>query len=84
VPTNTPRPATCAPRLLRRLNAAEYLALGPTLFDEMVADGRLPKPRQVSAGRVAWDVRELDAAVDDMPKVGEGPGASNTWGDFLK
>lgn len=76
----TALPATCLPRLLTRLGAAAYVSVSATIFDEMVADGRMPKPRQVTQRRIAWDVRELDAAVDEMPPVGEA--GADTWGDF--
>jgi predicted DNA-binding transcriptional regulator AlpA len=31
----------------------------------MVKDGRMPQPIHINA-RVVWDVRELDAAFDDL------------------
>lgn len=73
-------PPSLAPRLVTRLAAAAYVSVSPTLFDEMVAGGRMPKARQVSKGRIAWDVRELDAAVDEMPKAGDA--IADTWGDL--
>jgi predicted DNA-binding transcriptional regulator AlpA len=35
--------------------------VSPWLFDEMVADGRMPKPIRINA-RVLWDRLQLDAA----------------------
>lgn len=78
------RPPTLTPtkpvRLLKRVDAAAYVSVSPTTFDLMVADERMPKPRQVHGTRIAWDVRELDAAVDDLPVVGEA--SPDTWGDL--
>jgi predicted DNA-binding transcriptional regulator AlpA len=40
-----------------------------TKFDELVGDGRMPKPKRID-GRVVWDRIELDeafAALDDEP-----------------
>jgi predicted DNA-binding transcriptional regulator AlpA len=33
----------------------------------MVKDGTMPKPRRLGGRRKAWDVRALDAAVDNLP-----------------
>ena len=69
-------PIPLAPRLVRRINAAAYIGTSPTKFDELVRDGRMPRPKRID-GRVVWDVRELDAAVDDLPSDGEP--ADNPW-----
>jgi predicted DNA-binding transcriptional regulator AlpA len=37
------------PRGLSRVQAAAYVGISPTLFDEMVADGRMPKPVRINA-----------------------------------
>ena len=60
-------PPTLAPRLISREAAAAYVNVSPTTFDEMVKDGTMPKPRRLSGRRKAWDVRALDAAIDDLP-----------------
>jgi len=43
-----------APRGMSRDEAARYIGVGATKFDEMVSDGRMPKPKRVD-GRVIWD-----------------------------
>jgi predicted DNA-binding transcriptional regulator AlpA len=58
------------PRGLSRDDAARYLGLGATLFDQLVADGRLPQPRKVNT-RVVWDRHELDLAFADLPRRDE-------------
>jgi excisionase family DNA binding protein len=50
---------------MSRDEAARYIGVGPTKFDEMVADGRMPKPKRVD-GRVIWDRLRLDAAFSDL------------------
>jgi predicted DNA-binding transcriptional regulator AlpA len=55
-----------APRGLSRDDAARYVGVGPTKFDEMVADGRMPRPKRVD-GRVVWDRLKVDAAFSDLP-----------------
>jgi predicted DNA-binding transcriptional regulator AlpA len=53
------------PRLMRRSRAARYCDISETKFDELVADGRLPKATRVD-GMVLWDRRALDASIDDL------------------
>lgn len=66
------------PRLIGRFEAAAYISVSPTKFDEMVKEGRMPCARRLSERRIAWDVRELDAAVDDLPS--DGPSSDDrTW-----
>ena len=55
------------PRGLNREEAARYVGVGATKFDEMVADGRMPRPKRVD-GRVIWDRLKLDAAFTDLPE----------------
>ena len=61
-------------RGLNREAAAAYVGVGTTKFDELVADGRMPKPKRID-GRRVWDVRALDLAFDDLP----GDDARNPW-----
>ena len=63
-----------ATRGLCREAAAEYVGVGTTKFDEMVRDGRMPKPRQIDARRI-WDRNALDAAFEALPTEAEG----NPW-----
>jgi excisionase family DNA binding protein len=58
-----------APRGLSREEAARYVGVGTTKFDEMVHDRRMPKPKRVD-GRVLWDRLALDAAFSDLPEEG--------------
>jgi predicted DNA-binding transcriptional regulator AlpA len=55
------------PRLINREAAAAYVCLSPNTFDEMVKDGRMPRPRRLAGRRKAWDVRALDQAIDNLP-----------------
>ena len=54
-------PSSLPPRGLSRVQAAAYLGISPSLFDEMVADGRMPKPVRINA-RTVWDRLKLDEA----------------------
>lgn len=54
-------PPSLPPRGLSRVQAAAYVGISPTLFDEMVADGRMPNPVRINA-RTVWDRVKLDVA----------------------
>jgi predicted DNA-binding transcriptional regulator AlpA len=62
-------PHNLPPRGLSRVQAAEYVGISPTLFDEMVKDGRMPRPKRINS-RVVWDVRQLDMAFSALPNDG--------------
>ena len=64
-----------------RFWAAAYISVAAGTFDKMVADGRMPRAKRLSEGRVAWDVRALDAAIDSLPSDGMSVEADNSWGD---
>lgn len=64
-----------APRGLSRVEAAHYVGVGTTTFDQMVADGRMPKPKKINSRRV-YDRLEIDQCFADLP--GEG-GEANPW-----
>jgi predicted DNA-binding transcriptional regulator AlpA len=70
-------PPTLPPRLINREAAAAYVNVSPSKFDELVRDGRMPRPRCIDR-RKAWDTRQLDAAIDDLPFDG-GDSDRNPW-----
>jgi predicted DNA-binding transcriptional regulator AlpA len=74
-------PPTLPPRLISREAAAAYLSVAPSTFDKMVREGRMPRPKRLSEGRVAWDVQELDAAIESLPSDGMSLEVDNSWGD---
>ena len=63
-------------RGLCRGEAAEYIGVGVSKFDAMVADGRMPAAKRID-GRRVWDRRQVDRAFDLL----EGGGAveDNPW-----
>lgn len=54
-------PPTITPRGLSRIQAAAYIGVSATLFDDMVRDGRMPKPIRINS-RTVWDRHKLDEA----------------------
>ena len=55
---------------LGRPASAEHIGVSPTKFDQMVADGRMPRPKRID-GRVVWDRDKLDEAFDALPDDGD-------------
>lgn len=61
-----PDDAALRPAPRRGLSCAEsadYIGVSVTKFLELVADGRMPKAKEIDRRRV-WDIRKLDAAFD--------------------
>ncbi len=67
------------PRGLRRPVAAAYVGVGPTKFDEMVEDGRMPKPKRIDTRKI-WDRLEIDEAITALPTDGDADN-SDEWSD---
>ncbi len=63
-------PLSVPKRGLSRLEAAEYIGVSYTKFDQMVADGRMPKPKRID-GRVVWDRHQVDLAFEALPDGNE-------------
>ena len=68
-----PRPR----RGLSRVEAAIYLGISPTKFDELVDDGRMPRSHLIDSRKV-WDIHELDLFFDALPRD---HGDGNSWCD---
>ena len=68
-------PLALAPRGLSRVQAAEYVGVGVTKFDQMVDDGRMPRPKRID-GRLVWDRVKLDEAFEALD---DDRGPKNEW-----
>jgi predicted DNA-binding transcriptional regulator AlpA len=66
---------------LSRAEAAEYVGVSPRLFDEMVSDGRMPKPKRVNS-RLIWSRRALEIAFAELPEDGQNPRPPSPWTDL--
>lgn len=51
---------------LSREDAAHYIGISATKFDQLVADRRMPRPKRID-GRVVWDRRAIEAAFTELP-----------------
>jgi len=67
---------------LSRVEAAEYVGVGATLFDEMVADGRMP-PSRWANGRRIWLRRELEQHLEDLPTSSATVHDGQSTGEFV-
>ncbi len=61
---------------LRRVEAAASIGLSPSKFDQLVRDGRMPKPKRVDRA-VLWDAEAVRLAWLTLPDEGEGD--PNEW-----
>ena len=69
-------------RGLRRADAASYVGVSPSKFDQMVSDGRMPPPFEIDRCRV-WDIRRLDRAFDLISGGGDNILEPIGWEDFV-
>jgi hypothetical protein len=64
------------PRGLSREEAARWIGVSPSLFDQMVKDGRMPPPKTINS-RVVWDRYRLDPAFEALPD--REPATDDDW-----
>jgi len=57
------------PRFMGRSEAARYMAVSITTFDELVADGTFPRAKKLKTKSV-WDRVDLDRAATGVPEDG--------------
>jgi hypothetical protein len=69
-------PAAVLPIGISREQVAELIGVSPSKFDQMVADGRMPKPKRID-GRRVWDSRKVIIAFEALDGDGE---AAEPWG----
>ena len=56
-------------RGFNRSEAANYIGIGTTKFDDLVNQRRMPQPREIDK-RAVWDAYELDVYLDQLPQRG--------------
>jgi hypothetical protein len=81
MPRQMALPPSLAPRLVSRAAAASYICVCPNTFDQMVKEGRMPRPLLLGGKRRAWDVRALDAAVDQLALDCDESPIDRSWED---
>ncbi|MFC3638178.1 hypothetical protein ACFONL_12480 [Camelimonas fluminis] len=65
IPLSAKTAVPWVPRGLNRDEAAYYIGVGTTKFDQLVSDGRMPRGKRID-GRVIWDRAQLDVAFSDL------------------
>ncbi len=65
------------PRGLSRIDAATYIFVSPTKFDQLRKDGRISPPRLID-GRLVWDRHGLDHDFEAFPIEGNAR-ADDDW-----
>lgn len=68
-------PAGLTPIGINRAQAAEFIGISPSYFDQLVASGAMPQPRRAGS-RTIWDVSELAQAFRALPQPGTRSAAS--------
>ena len=75
--SNPPISLNYAPLGLSREGAAQHIGIGTTLFDEMVADGRMPRPKCMNSRRV-WSRVAVELSFSELPDDGSA-NDDNPW-----
>ena len=65
-------------RGLNRVEAARYIGVSPTTFDNLVTENKMPKPKKIGTRRI-WDVSRLDLAFD---AIAGDDAAVNPWDEL--
>lgn len=91
-PENRSSPGTTAPQKIpaasrsipvlgvNRIEAATYIGVSASKFDQMVKDGRMPAPKRIDT-RCVWDIRRLTSAFENLP--GGDDDDRNEWDEVL-
>lgn len=58
-------------RGLKREEAAQYVGISPSKFDQLVERGDMPKPFKID-GRLVWDWERVDAAFSELSERDRG------------
>lgn len=66
------RKASCPRRALNREEAAMYIGVSASFFDDLVKTGTMPKPIRIKS-RTVWDVHQLDQYFDELSTPNDNP-----------
>jgi predicted DNA-binding transcriptional regulator AlpA len=65
---------------LSRAEAAEYVGVSPSLFNQMVADGRMPPAKLINSRKV-WMRSKIEKAFAELPDKGQDDDTTSPWRD---
>lgn len=63
---------------MNRVEAARYIGVSPSKFDELVKSGSMPQPKRVGKRKI-YDRAALDTAFDLLAGVDDGDDEGNDW-----
>jgi hypothetical protein len=66
---------------MSRAEAAEYIGVSMSLFDEMVQDSRMPKPKNINTRKV-WHRPSLEKAFANLPEDGQTQVSPGSWRSY--
>lgn len=82
-PKDWPLPPGVMPLGLSRSEAACLVGVSTTMYDAMVKDGRMPKPKRIGA-RTIWDRHSVERAFRELPGDEADAAAENDpWGNLV-
>ncbi len=64
---------------MSRVEAADYIGVSPTKFDEMVKDSRMPQPKLINSKKL-WSRVKIEQAFAELPEAGQTL-PDNPWSD---
>jgi excisionase family DNA binding protein len=70
--------ATAPRRMLSRREAALYVGVSCTTFDNMIEAGLMPKALRIGR-RILWDLHDLDGALDALRDARAAEESANPW-----
>jgi predicted DNA-binding transcriptional regulator AlpA len=62
----------CPRRGLNREEAATFIGVSSSLFDELVKSGTMPKPIRIKS-RTVWDLHQLDQYFEELSSPKDNP-----------
>jgi predicted DNA-binding transcriptional regulator AlpA len=63
---------SCPRRGLNREEAATFIGVSSSLFDELVKSGTMPKPIRIKS-RTVWDLHQLDQYFEELSSPKDNP-----------
>jgi len=73
-------PPGVLPLGLSRSEAACFVGVSTTMYDTMVRNGDMPKPKRIGA-RTIWDRGEVERAFRELPTEPEARPKKDVWSD---
>jgi hypothetical protein len=73
-----------APAGLSREEAAHYIGVSPSSFDDLVRKDLMPQPLPLEIRRNVWHIKTLDSALDRLSEMGNEQQVANSNNQLLQ